>query len=60
MDCGKEFMLDYSGLGIDLDGCITQEEFDNKLLEYNKKLGILFPINIYNNCIKTFVNLKDL
>ena len=59
MDCGKEFMLDYSGLGIDLDGCKTQEEFDNKLLEYNKKLGISFPINICSNCLKPLVNLKD-
>ena len=58
MDCGKEFFLDHSDIE-NIEECKTQEEFDQKLLEYQKKFGDIFPINICGNCLKPLINLKD-
>ena len=59
MDCGKEFIFDFSGLNIGIEEGDSNQEIQNKLLEYNKQLGISIPINICNNCLKPIVSSKD-
>ena len=59
MDCGKEFIFDFSELNIGIEENDTSKEVDIKISEYNKKLGIPTPINICSNCIKPIVSSKD-
>ena len=61
MDCGKEFVLDYSSLKAELDikDTDSQEEIDKKISERNKILGFFFPINICKNCLKPLYTSKD-
>ena len=59
MDCGKEFLIDYSDVGLKLDECTTKEEFLQKLIDYQKSHGCSFPINICSNCLKPLVNMKN-
>ena len=59
MDCGKEFIFDFSELNIGIEENDTSKEVDIKISEYNKKLGIPTPINICSNCLKPIVSSKD-
>ena len=59
IDCGKKFRFDYTGLGIPFKEDDTEEEFEQKIKEYNKQIGIPVRINICGNCLKPLKKLKD-
>ena len=63
MDCGKEFLIDFTDSGINLEECTTKEIFRQKLIELKNPYGVIFPINICTNCLipfkKTTTNTKN-
>ena len=59
MDCGKEFGFDYSRLKLDIKEDDSIEEIEKKINECGKKLGMQFPINMCNNCLKPLCESKN-
>ena len=59
MDCGKEFDFDYSSVNLDIKDDDPIEEVTKKIYECGKKLGMQFPINICNNCLKPIYDSKN-
>ena len=58
MDCGKEFIFDYSNLGIEIDPD-DPEETKIQIAEYNKQIGLPPEINICSTCLLPLITTKD-
>ena len=58
MDCGKEFIFDYSNLGIEIDP-EDQDDIKEKIGEYNKQIGLPQEINICSTCLLPLITSKD-
>ena len=58
MDCGKEFIFNYEGLGFEEDKN-NPEEFEKKVKEYTQQLGVFSEINICFNCLQPLKTSKD-